>query len=33
MLLSFNKNLGWDDIFTMWIIKHGVANQFKHGVH
>ena len=26
------KNLGWD-IFTTWILKHGVMNPFKHGVH
>ena len=31
--LRFNKNLDWDNIFTTWILKHGVKNPFKHGVH
>ena len=31
--LSFNKILSWDDIFTTWTIKHGVANPFKNVVH
>ena len=27
------KKIDRDDIFAKWIIKHGVANPFKHGAH
>ena len=33
LVIGFNENLAWDDIFTTWVIKHGITNPFKPGVH